>query len=92
MTKKNINRALSGTHGSNHVYAPELLPQMQSLLAILADIDCGYETDIETVRSSSAPEIIKQSVIETLRQRHQEQRAPYLRQLEMIHQRMQRAA
>jgi hypothetical protein len=65
---------------------------MQSLLAALADIDCAYDNDVETVRNSSTPEIIKRSVIATLRQRHQERRAPYVRQLEALQRRMQVAA
>ena len=92
MTKKNANRAFAGAHGSDHVYAPELLPQMQALLAALADIDCAFEVDLETVRASRTPEIIKSSVIATLEQRHQERRAFYVRQLEALQGRIRTSA
>ncbi len=92
MTKKNASRSPLQAGGSHHVYSPEILPQMQSLLAALADLDCAYEVDVETVRNSDTPEIIKRSVIETLRQRHQERRAPYVRQLEALQRRMRAAA
>ena len=92
MTKKNANRAPFQAHGSHRAYSPEILPQMQSLLAALADIDCAYDIDVETVRRSDTPEIIKNSVIETLQQRYQERRAPYIRQLEALQHRMRMAA
>ncbi len=60
---------------------------MQRLLAALADLDRAYDSDVETVRSSNVPEIIKQSVIQTLEQRHQERRAPLVRQLEALQRR-----
>ncbi len=48
----------------------------------VAEIDCAYEADLETVRISDAPIPIKQTVINTLRRRHQERRAAYLRRIE----------
>ncbi len=92
MTKKNASRSPLQAGGSHHVYSPDILPQMQSLLAALADIDCAYDNDVETVRNSSTPEIIKRSVIATLQRRHQERRAPYVRQLEALQRRMRTAA
>ena len=92
MAKKNSSRSPQQASGPHHVYSPEVLSQMQALLAALADIDCAYEIDVETVRSSHTPEIIKNSVIATLQQRHQERRAPYLRQLEALQRRVLKAA
>jgi hypothetical protein len=92
MTKKNANRAPFQAHGSHRAYSPEILPQMQSLLAALADIDCAYDIDVETVRNSTVPGVIKQGVLATLQQRHQERRAPYIRQLEALQHRMLMAA
>ena len=92
MTMKNASRSPLQASGSNHLYSPEILPQIQTLLAALADIDCAYEIDVETVRSSHAPEIIKNSVVATLQQRHQEWRAPYIRQLEALQRRVLKAA
>ncbi len=84
MTKKSVSRSPLQARGSNHVYSPEILPQIQALLAALADIDCAYEIDVETVRSSHAPEIIKNGVVATLQQCHQERRASYIRQLQAL--------
>ena len=92
MTKKHANRAPFQAHGSHRTYSPHILPQMQSLLAALADIDCAYDIDVETVRGSDTPEIIKNGVIKTLQQRHQERRAPYIQQLEALQHRMLMAA
>ncbi len=92
MTKKNASRSPLQAGGPHHVYSSNILLQMQSLLAALADLDCAYENDVETVQNSSTPEIIKCSVTETLQQRHQERRAPFVRQLEALQRRMRAAA
>ena len=59
---------------------------IRSLLTALAEIDHAYEADLETVRASDAPEQIKENVLKTLQQRHQEHRAPYIRQLHVLQQ------
>ncbi len=92
MAKKNGSRSPLQASSPHHAYSPAILPQMQSLLAALADIDCAYEIDVETVRASHTPEIIKNNVIATLQQRHQERRAPYIRQLEALQRRALKAA
>jgi hypothetical protein len=58
--------------------------QVRELLSALAEIDHAYEVDLETVRTSDAPVAIKQSVIDALRKRRQEHRAPYLRALHRL--------
>ena len=85
MTMK-INRCASAqaADAARVSYSPDVLRQMQSLLAALADIDCAYESDLDTIRTSDTPELIKQEVMRTLQQRHQERRAPYVRQLEIL--------
>jgi hypothetical protein len=66
------------------MYPSELLPSLQALLAALADIDFAHESDIETVRNSSADQWLKQTVIGRLQARHQERRASYVQQLERL--------
>lgn len=66
------------------MYPPELLPLLQSLLATVADIDFEHESDVETVRSSSADEWLKQKTIRKLQECHQERRMPYVQQLESL--------
>jgi hypothetical protein len=70
---------------SAHTYSPAILSRLQSTLAALADLDCDYERDLETVASSGVPDAIKQEVIRTLQQRQQVARAPYVRQLAALH-------
>lgn len=66
------------------MYSPELQSFLQSLLATLADIDFAHESDIATVRTSSAEEWLKQATIRTLQQRHRERREPYVRRLKAL--------
>ena len=66
------------------MYSPDLQPLLQSLLATLADIDFAHQSDIETVRNSSAEEWLKQTTIRKLQQRHRERREPYVRQLKAL--------
>ena len=70
--------------GAAHTYSPEVLPLLQLLLATLADIDFEHESDVETVRNSSAEEWLKQATIRKLQDRHQKRRAPYARRLESL--------
>jgi hypothetical protein len=78
--------------GAAHTYSPEVLPLLQLLLATLADIDFEHESDIETVRSSSADEWLKQATIRKLQERRQERRAPYVRKLEGLQKQIQAMA
>ena len=71
------------------LYPSELLPSLQSLLAAVADIDFEHESDIETIRNSSADERVKQTAIRTLQERHSERRAPFVRQLTALQERLQ---
>ncbi len=75
-----------------HTYSPEVLPLLQLLLATLADIDFEHESDIETVRNSSADEWLKQATIRKLQERRQKRRAPYVRKLEGLQKQIQAMA
>ena len=75
--------------GAADTYSPEVLPLLQLLLATLADIDYEHESDIETVRSSSADEWLKQATIRKLQERRQQRRAPYVRKLEGLQKHIQ---
>jgi hypothetical protein len=67
--------------GSARTEPSEPTPLRLSLLAALARIDFEHESDIETVRNSSADEWLKQMTIRKLQERHQERRVPYARRL-----------
>ena len=72
-----------------HTYSPEVLPLLQLLLVTLSDIDFEHESDIETVRNSSADEWLKQATIQKLQERRQKRRAPYIRKLEGLQKHIQ---
>ena len=75
-----------------HTYSPEVLPLLQLLLVTLSDIDFEHESDIETVRNSSADEWLKQATIRKLQERRQKRRAPYIRKLEGLQKQIQAMA
>ena len=81
MLRSDIRRVHLRASSSDRQITPERRQQVRELLFALAQIDHAYEVDLETVRTSDAPIAIKQTVIDTLRLRHQECRAPYLRAL-----------
>ncbi|MCG7394382.1 hypothetical protein MHY87_15870 [Microvirga sp. ACRRW] len=72
------------TAARDRVYSPDILPWIQSLLAILADIDVAYEQKIDAIERSTRDERLKREMIAGLRQRHRERRAFYLAELEAI--------
>ena len=74
------------------VYRSDIQPLLQSILATLADIDLVHETEVAIVRNSTADEWLKQSVIRRLEERHRERRAPYVRQLEAVEERIRALA
>ena len=71
-------------HDVARMYAPELLSELQSLLAALADIDFEYESDLATIRASATEEWLKRATIRKLQQRHRERREHYARQLDAV--------
>ncbi len=78
----NTSRQSSHTGmGAARTYPSEPTPSRQLLLAALARLDFEHESDIETIRNSSADEWLKQSTIRKLQERHQERRLPYVRRL-----------
>jgi hypothetical protein len=81
MLRSDPHRAHLRPFASDHQCASECRKHVRALLATLTEIDHAYEVDLETVRTSDAPSTIKQAVIDTLRQKHQERRSAYLREL-----------
>jgi len=66
------------------VYAPSLLPLMQSLLATLANIDAEHEHEVERATRSSAPASLKPRLLAKLNERHRERRESYVRHLALL--------
>jgi hypothetical protein len=80
------------TLNASRVYPPDLQPLLQSILAALADIDLVHASEVALIRDSDADEWLKQSVIRRLDERHRERRAPYVRQLAAVEERIQALA
>ena len=80
------------TPGISRMYATELLPLLQSLLADLADLDFEHESDVETIRTSTAEGWLKQAAIRRLQERHRERCTSYVRQLEAVQERVRTMA
>ena len=74
------------------MYSSEIGPLLQSLLATLAEIDFAHQGDMEAVRNSSAEDWLKQATLRRLQQRHDERRAPYVRRLEALQERIRAMA
>ena len=77
---------------AERIYAPDPLPRLQSLQAILADFDFAHQSDIETVQASSVDEGVKRAVIAVMTERHCKRREPYLRQITTLEKRIQAVA
>ena len=63
-------------------------PRLQDLLSALADIDLAYECDLEFVRNSAANEDLKTVAIGNLQQLHHRRRAPIVRRLTALENRL----
>ncbi len=66
----------------DRVYSPDTLPRLQSLLAILADIDVTYEKKLDAIEHNPGDPNLKRKMIAALWQNHQKRRALYAAELE----------
>jgi hypothetical protein len=62
-------------------YPADLLPQLQSALAALADINVRYHSDHEQLQAWAGPEAIKARFASQLEERYQRERTPYVQRL-----------
>ncbi|UVF21505.1 hypothetical protein HPT29_010470 [Microvirga terrae] len=76
---------------ADRVYAPDILPRLQSLLAILADLDVAHGSNLLVIESRPMAEARKEQLIANLWQSHCRLRAPYLREIEALRARMEAA-
>ena len=66
---------------NNKLYCPDIQPLMQSLLAILADLDFAHECELERIETGSGDAAMKERLRSRLEAQHRERRAPYVHQL-----------
>jgi hypothetical protein len=57
---------------------------MQSLSAILADIDFAHEHEIDRINAGSSGGTLKEQLRHTVDARHRERREPYIQQLGVL--------
>jgi hypothetical protein len=63
----------------------DLLAELQSTLATLADIEVWYEADRERLEAWDGPDAIKKKFAAQLEERHQREREPYVQRLADLH-------
>ena len=63
------------------IYAPDIQPLLQSLLATLADLDFDYERERERISSSTEDANLRVQLLRKLADKHRERRDPYIRHL-----------
>jgi hypothetical protein len=73
-------------------YPADLLPQLQSTLAALANIKLRYQSDQEQLQGWAGPEAIKTRFAAQLAERYQRERTPYVRRLTELQRLMDRMA
>lgn len=66
-------------------YPDELLAELQSTLAAMADIEVRYEMDRERLEACDGPEAMKQKFAIQLEERYQRDREPYVVRLADLH-------
>lgn len=71
-------------------YPADLLPQLQSTLAVLADIEVQYQHSQEQLRAWAGPEAAKRQFTAQLADRYRQEREPYLQRLEELQRSMSR--
>jgi len=69
-------------------YSAEIQPLMQTLLAILADLDFAHECELERIEAGPGDLALKECLRARLEAQHCERRAPYLQQLGRLEARM----
>ena len=69
-------------------YALDLLPEIQSMLKALADVEIRYKRERDRVSRSSEPDEVKKRALARLRDRRRREREPYVRRLAVLECRM----
>lgn len=78
-----------GERKEHRAYDPEILPRLQSLLAILADIDVAHGRDLLVIESRQMDDARKDRLIADLWQSHCRRRAPYVHEIEALREQME---
>jgi hypothetical protein len=68
-------------------YPDDLLCELQTTLAALADLEVRYQVDREQLEACTGPEAIKMRFTAQLEEHHQREREPYVQRLADLHHR-----
>jgi hypothetical protein len=79
LKSKSVLRVESDLGGATVTYPPELLPALQSVLRILADLAFEHEGELEQLSASGAHPELKRQIRTRLEEAYARRRAPYLR-------------
>ena len=69
----------------------DLLHELQTTLAALADVECRYERDRERLVQRFGPDAVKERLWAERERRLEAEREPYRRKLEQLQRRMRRS-
>jgi hypothetical protein len=86
------NKSPAGEARVPRLYPADIQPRLQATLAVLADLDFAFESDLETIQQSAADEVLKRQAMARLHEHHRERRAPHLQQLATLEQRIRALA
>jgi hypothetical protein len=92
MPRTSVARQASALSMQDPWYLADLLPQLQSTLAALADIEVRYQSDQEQLQAWGGPEAIKTRFARQLTERYQRERSPYVQRLTELQLLMDRMA
>ena len=69
-------------------YPEQLLPELQSMLKALADVEVRYELDRKRLRRSAEPKEAKECLLRDLEDRRRREREPYVKRLTQLQQKV----
>ena len=69
-------------------YPDDLLPEIQSMLKALADVEVRYERERDRLNRSPEPAAVKKRLLARLRDRRRQEREPYIERLSILQRRM----
>jgi hypothetical protein len=81
MPRTSVARQASALSMQDPWYPADLLPQIQSTLAALADIEVRYQSDQDQLQAWAGPKPIKTRFARQLAERYQRERSPYVQRL-----------
>ena len=69
-------------------YPADLLPELQSMLKALADVEVRYERERERLARSLEPEEVRERLLGALEERRRREREPFVKRLSEIQERI----